>query len=90
MKNHINDIEPQVKEAFAAALYTLKQLVNEPSYEIARDRTIAALTDYKAAAYMDGYYNALGDAFQTYCKVFYTAATCMVHFKYYHWNEKEN
>lgn len=90
MENHLNDIEPQVKEAFETALHDLKCLVNPSAHKLATERTLAALVDYNAAAYMQGYFNAIGDNLPAKCTVFYTAATCMVHFKYYHWNEKEN
>ena len=90
MENHLNDIEPQVKEALEKALHELKYLINPEAHKMATERTISALVDYNAAAYMHGYFNAIGDNLPVKCAVFYTAATCMIHFKYYHWNEKEN
>lgn len=90
MINHLNDIEPQVKEAFETALHELKYMMNHAAYKLATERTISALVDYSAAAYMQGYFNAIGDNLPDKCRIFYTAATCMVHFKYYHWDEKGN
>ena len=90
MINHLNDIEPQVKEALETALHDLKYLTNPAAHKLATERTIAALVNYNAAAYMHGYFNAIGDTLRHNTETFYTAATCMIHFKYYHWNEKEN
>lgn len=49
-----------------------------------------AIVDYKMAAYMHGYFTAMAESFPDCSKVFYTAATSMIHFKYYHYNEGVN
>ena len=88
MNNHMNDIEPCVKESFESAVKALKEKLGEAVANIADTKINEALVDYKMAAYMYGYFTAMAEAFHDCSKVFYTAATNMIHFKYYNYNEE--
>lgn len=90
MTNYINKLEPNVKQAFVEAMCAANCYINENMQVVLFESINKALTDYMEAARLQGYFNALGDMIPEVRTVFYTAATCMIHFKYYHWNEKEN
>ena len=89
MKDYRNYIEPCVKESFESAVKALKEKLGEAVATIADTKINEALVDYKMAAYMHGYFTAMAEAFHDCSKVFYTAATNMIHFKYYNYNEEE-
>lgn len=87
MTDYRNYLEPGVKESFESAVKALKETVGESVAKIADMDINEAIVDYKVAAYMHGYFNAMAEAFPDYRIIFYTAATNMIHFKYYHYNE---
>ena len=89
MKDYRNYLEPGVKESFELAVKALKEKIGEAVATIADTKINEALVDYKMAAYMYGYFTAMAEAFHDCSKVFYTAATNMIHFKYYNYNEEE-
>ena len=88
-KDYRNYLEPGVKESFEAAVKALREKVGEAAATIADMRINEALVEYKTASYMYGYFTAMAEAFPDCSKVFYTAATNMIHFRYYHFNEEE-
>lgn len=87
MTDYRNYLEPGVKESFESAVKALKETAGESVAKIADMDIKEAIVDYKVAAYMHGYFNAMAAAFPDYRTIFYTAATNMIHFKYYHYNE---
>lgn len=89
MNNHMNEIEPCVKESFESSVKALKEKLGEAVAAIAYTNINEALVEYKTASYMYGYFTAMAEAFPDCSKVFYTAATNMIHFRYYHYNEEE-
>ena len=89
MKDYREYLEPGVKESFESAVKALKEKLGESVAAIADMHIKEAIVDYKMAAYMYGYFTAMAEAFHDCSKVFYTAATNMIHFKYYNYNEEE-
>ena len=89
MKDYRNYLEPCVKESFESAVKALKEKLGKAAATIADTNINDALVEYKTASYMHGYFTAMGDSFPDCSKVFYTAATNMIHFMYYHINEEE-
>lgn len=89
MKDYRNYLEPGVKKSFEAAVKALREKVGEAAATIADMRINEALVEFKTASYMYGYFTAMAEAFTDCSKVFYTAATNMIHFRYYHFNEEE-
>ena len=89
MKDYRNYLEPGVKESFEAAVKALREKVGEAAATIADNNIKEALVEFKTATYMCGYFTAMGDSFPDCRMVFYTAATNMIHFRYYHFNEEE-
>ena len=87
MRDYRNYLEPGVKESFESAVKAIKEKLGESVAKIADMDIKEAIVDYKVAAYMHGYFNAMAAAFPDYRIIFYTAATNMIHFKYYHYNE---
>ena len=87
MKNDRNYLEPGVKESFESAVKALREKLGEAVATIADMHIMEAIEDYKMASYMYGYFTAIAEAFPDCSKVFYTAATNMIHFKYFHYNE---
>ena len=87
MKDYREYIEPGVKESFESAVKSLKEKLGEAVATIAYNNIKEALVEYKTASYMYGYFTAMAEAFPDCRKVFYTAATNMIHFRYYHYNE---
>lgn len=87
MNNHMNEIEPCVKESFESAVTALREKVGKAAATIAYNNINEALVEYKTASYMYGYFTAMAEAFLDCSKVFYTAATNMIHFRYYHYDE---
>lgn len=87
MKDYIDYIEPGVKESFESAVKALREKLGEAAATIADTKINEALVEYKTASYMYGYFTAMAEAFPNCSKVFYTAATNMIHFRYYHYNE---
>lgn len=87
MKDYRNYLEPGVKESFESAVKAIKEKLGGSVAKIADMDVKEAIVDYKVAAYMHGYFNAMAAAFPDYRIIFYTAATNMIHFKYYHYNE---
>lgn len=87
MKDYRNYLEPGVKESFDSAVKGIKEKLGESEANIVDMDIKEAIVDYKVAAYMHGYFNAMAAAFPDYRIIFYTAATNMIHFKYYHYNE---
>ena len=88
MKDYRNYLEHGVKESFDSAVKALKEKLGEAVATIADTKVKEAIVDYKMAAYMYGYFTAMAEAFHDCSKVFYTAATNMIHFKYYNYNEE--
>ena len=89
MKDYRNYLEPGVKESFESAVTALREKVGKAAATIAYTNINEALVEYKTASYMYGYFTAMAEAFPDCSKVFYTAATNMIHFRYYHINEEE-
>ena len=89
MKDYRNYLEPGVKESFESAVKALKEKLGKVVATIADKHINEALVEYKTASFMYGYFTAMAEAFPDCSKVFYTAATNMIHFRYYHINEEE-
>lgn len=89
MEDYRNYLEPCVKESFESAVKALREKVGEAAANIADMHINEAIADCKMAAYMCGYFTAMAEAFPDCSKVFDTAATKMIHFKYYNYNEEE-
>ena len=89
MEDYRNYLEPGVKESFESAVKALREKLGKAVAAIADRNIKEAIVDYKVAAYMHGYFNAMAAAFPDYRTIFYTAATNMIHFRYYHFNEEE-
>ena len=89
MKDYRNQLEPGVRESFESAVKALKEKLGEAVATIAANNIKEALVEYKTASYMYGYFTAIGDSFPDCRKLFYTAATNMIHFEYYHYNEED-
>ena len=87
MKDYLNYLEPCVKESFGSAVKALKEKLGEAVATIAYTNIKEAIVEYKTASYMYGYFTAMAEAFPDCSKVFYTAATNMIHFRYYHYYE---
>ena len=87
MTDYREYLEPGVKESFESAVKALKEKLGKAVATIADNNINEAIVDYKMASYMHGYFTAMAEAFPVCRKVFYTAATNMIHFKYYHYNE---
>lgn len=88
MRDYRNYLEPGVKEFFESAVKALNEKLGEAVATIADMHVKEAIVDYKMASYMYGYFTAMGDTFPDCRRVFYTAATNMIHFKYYNYNEE--
>lgn len=82
-------LEPGVKESFELAVKALKEKLGEAVATIADMHIKEAIAEFKMASYMYGYFTAMAEAFPDCSKVFYTAATNMIHFRYYHYNEED-
>ena len=89
MKDYRNYLEPCVKESFESAVKALNEKLGEAVATIAETNIKEALVEFKTASYMYGYFTAMAESFPDCSKVFYTAATNMIHFRYYHINEEE-
>lgn len=89
MKDYREYLEPGVKESFELSVKALKEKLGEAVATIADMHIKEALVEFKTASYMYGYFTAMAEAFPDCSKVFYTAATNMIHFKYYHYNEED-
>ena len=89
MKDYRKYLEPGVKESFESAVKALKEKLGEAVASIAVNHIKESLVEFKTASYMYGYFTAMAEAFPDCSKVFYTAATNMIHFRYYHINEDE-
>lgn len=87
MKDYREYLEPGVKESFESAVKALKEKIGESAATIADMHIKESIVDYKVAAYMHGYFTAMAEALPDYHAIFYTAATNMIHFKYYHYDE---
>lgn len=87
IKDYREYLEPGVKESFASAVKALEEKIGKAVATIADNNINEALVEYKTASYMYGYFTAMAEAFPDCSKVFYTAATNMIHFRYYHYNE---
>lgn len=89
MRDYREYLEPGVKESFESAVKALKEKLGEAVATIAVNNIKESLVVYKTASYMYGYFTAMAESFPDCSKVFYTAATNMIHFRYYHFNEEE-
>lgn len=87
MKDYRSYLEPGVQDSFKAAVKALREKVGGTSATIAERHIKEAIVDYKMASYMYGYFTAMAEALPEYCIIFYTAASNMIHFKYYNYNE---
>lgn len=88
MKDYREYLEPGVKESFESAVKALKEKLGEAVATIADMHIKEAIVDYKMAAYMYGYFTAMAETLPEYLIIFNTAATNMIHFKYYNYNEE--
>lgn len=88
MKDYRNYLEPGVKESFRSAVKALNEKLGESVANIAEMHIKEAIVDYKMASYMYGYFTAMAETLPEYRIIFYTAATNMIHFKYYNYNEE--
>ena len=86
MKDYREYLEPGVKESFESAVKALKEKLGEAVATIADMKVKESLVESKMASYMYGYFTAMAEAFPDCSKVFYTAATNMIHFRYYNYN----
>lgn len=89
IKDYRNYLEPGVKESFEAAVKALSEKLGKAVAAIADNNIKESLVEFKTASYMYGYFTAMAEAFPDCRKVFYTAATNMIHFRYYHFNDVE-
>ena len=87
MKDYREYLEPGVKESFESAVKVIKEKLGKAVAAIADTNINESLVEYKTASYMYGYFTAMAHAFPDCRDVFYTAATNMIHFRYYHFNE---
>ena len=88
MKDYREYLEPGVKASFESAVTALREKVGEAAATIADMHIQEAIVDYKMAAYMYGYFTAMAETNLDCRIIFYTAATNMIHFKYYNYNEE--
>lgn len=86
MKDYREYIEPCVKESFESAVKAIKEKLGEAVATIADMKVKESLVESKMASYMYGYFTAMAEAFPDCSNVFYTAATNMIHFRYYNYN----
>lgn len=84
MEDYRYYLEEGVNASFSSAIETIKKISGIGAAAIVEKHVIEALLIYKEAAYMQGYFTALGDLYAEYRSIFYTAATNMIHFKHYH------
>lgn len=89
MKDYRNYLESGLKESFELAVKALNEKLGEAVATIADTKINESLVEFKTASYMYGYFTAMAEAFPDCSKVFYTAATNMIHFRYYHYNDEE-
>ena len=89
MKDYRDYLEPGVKESFELAVKALREKTGKAVAAIADRNINEALVEYKTASYMYGYFTAMAESFPDCRNVFYTAATNMIHFRYYHYDEDE-
>lgn len=89
MKDYRDYLEPGVKESFESAVKAIKEKLGEAVSTIADMKVKESLVESKMASYMYGYFTAMAEAFPDCSKVFYTAATNMIHFRYYNYNGEE-
>ena len=89
MEDYREYLKPSVKESFESAVKALNEKLGEAVATIADMKVKESLVEYKTASYMYGYLTAMAEAFPDCSKVFYTAATNMIHFRYYNYNEEE-
>ena len=87
MKDYREYLEPGVKESFESAVKAIREKIGEAAATIDDNNINEALVEYKTASYMYGYFTAMADSFLDCRKVFYNAATNMIHFRYYHYDE---
>lgn len=90
IKDYREYLEPGVKESFDSAVKALKEKLGEAVATIADMKVKESLVESKMASYMYGYFTAMAEAFHDCSKVFYTAATNMIHFRYYNYNGEEH
>lgn len=88
MKDYRSHLEPGVQDSFEEAVKALREKVGEASATIAETHIKEAIVDYKMAAYMYGYFTAMAETLVEYRIIFYTAASNMIHFKYYNYKEE--
>ena len=53
------------------------------------DHLIPAVVDYNEANFMHGYFRGCAHMLPVHRNIFYNAATAMIHFKYFHYNEED-
>lgn len=88
MENYLTKIDSKTKKALEKAIDVIREKV--PSEMLVDDiisKVNNALIDYNEAIFMHGYFRACAHMLPEYSNIFYTAATIMIHFKYYHYNE---
>ena len=89
MKDYREYLEPGVRESFESAVKALREKLGDAVATIADMKVKESIVESKMASYMYGYFTAMAEAFPDCSKVFYTAATNMIHFRYYNYNEEE-
>ena len=90
MQDYREQLEPKVKDCFDEAMKVVREKVgNECAKSLINDHLIPALVNYDEANFMHGYFRGCAHMLPEYRNLFYTAATAMIHFKYYHYNEED-
>lgn len=90
MKDYREQLDPKVKDCLDKTIEVVRDKVcNECAKNLINDHLIPSLVDYNEANFMHGYFRACAHMLPEYRNLFYTAATVMIHFKYYHINEEE-
>lgn len=90
MKDYREQLDPKVKDCLDKTIEVVRDKVgNECAKNLINDHLIPSLVDYNEANFMHGYFRACAHMLPEYRNLFYTAATIMIHFKYYHYNEEE-
>ena len=89
MVNHMNEIDTKVKDCFYKAMSVVREKVgNECAEALINEHLIPALVDYNEATFMHGYFRGCAHMLPEHRNLFYSAASAMIHFKYYHYNEE--
>ena len=89
MENHMNEIDPKARAFFFEAMKVVSEKVgNECAEALIHEHLIPSLVDYNEANFMHGYFRACAHMLFEYRELFYKASSAMIHFKFYHYNER--